>query len=332
MDMPSASLAPWGWHALTTTWQWSPGWTTAVVVLAAAYAAGLARARRRGGRPVGPWRVAAFLGGLLVLETTVCSAVGVYAMAVFWVHMIEHLLLIMVVPALLVLGHPLTVLRAAAGPRRVDPVLRSWPVSVLVHPLVGFGLYAGVIVGTHLTGFMDQMAMSPTLMHLEQVLYLVSGLVFLLPLVGDEPVRWRLPYLGRLLLVLLGMVPDTVVGIVLMQTSRNPFPMMTSMRPDWAPPALKDVEIAGALMWVAGDGLMMLLALGVVAAMLSRGGRSNVLGTRLEAIRRGALAEQISRGNAEDGRGLAASEADLDEDDAALDAYNRMLSRLHGDR
>ena len=128
-------------------------------------------------------------------------------------------------------------------------VLRSRPVGVLTHPLTGLAVYAATIVGTHLTGFMDQMAHHPSLMVGEQVLYLAAGFLFLLPLVGEEPLRADLSYGSRMILLVAGMIPDTIVGIVLLQTDANPFPMFASMRPSWAPDALHDVQTAGGLMW-----------------------------------------------------------------------------------
>ena len=343
MDMAS-NLPPLDWHALSTTWQFQPGWTLAAIALLAAYLLGLARCRSAGVRPVAPWRVASYVGGVVVLVATVSSAFDVYAMAAFWVHMIEHLLLIMVVPALLVIGHPLSVVRGVAVTRgtedRFDRVVRSGPVAVLTHPLVGLGFYSAVIVGTHLTSFMDAMVEHPWLMPAEQVLYVVSGYLFLLTIVGNEPIRWQVPHLGRLMLVLVGMTPDTVVGIVLMQTESNPFPVMTAGRPGWARAPLDDLELAGGIMWAGGDGLMMLMGIGIVAAMMLPGGRVNVLGGWLEGVRSQTMAAHVAQVDASgddalDGpdreRSFAAG-ADVDDDDEVLDAYNRMLGRLGGQR
>jgi putative membrane protein len=72
----------------------------------------------------------------------------------FWIHMIQHVLLCMVVPPLLILGRPLGLLRTAgpAQPRRAaEPALRSRTVSALTFPAAGLAVYAAVITGTHLT-------------------------------------------------------------------------------------------------------------------------------------------------------------------------------------
>ncbi len=327
--MGHSPLMPWGWHAAVSTWVWHPVWIAVVVALAAGYAFGLIWCRRAGrSRPVGPGRIVAFFTGLALLAYTVSSAFDAYSMALFWVHMIEHLLLIMAVPALLVLGHPLTVLRATLGPQRSDPVLMSWPVSVLLHPLVGLALYTAVLVGTHLTDFMDQMAMHPWLMAAERVLYVVSGYIFLVPLIGNEPIRWRLPQLARLLVILVAMSPDTVVGIVLMQ-SNNPFPVMLSMRPSWAPMPDQDVLAAGGIMWAGGDGLMMVIGLGTIGAILFARDHGALLGGWLEGSRRAVMAEQLrASGDPADTPDLDDG-VDVDEDQRVLDAYNRMLARLN---
>ncbi|MGZ4501782.1 MAG: cytochrome c oxidase assembly protein [Nocardioidaceae bacterium] len=312
-------------HVLATTWQLHPLWTLVVVVALAAYAVGFARARRHGAR-VSVVRAGFFGFGLALLLVTVSSAVDVYAMALFWMHMIEHLMLIMVVPTFLVLGHPLTVLRGAlTRPERFDATMRTPVARVLTHPAVGLAVYAGVIVGTHLTGFMDRMAEHSWLMGVEQVAYLVSGLLQLLPLAGNEPIGRRFPYLFRIAFLLFAMVPDTLVGIVLMQTATDPFPVMTAGHPAWAPGGVADAHVAGALMWAGGDGLMMFLAFGAVFALLMDTERKDVLGTWLEQVRGENLRAQVARGTGEPD---LEPDVDVDDDDAMLDAYNRMLGRL----
>lgn len=323
--MHDMALSALTWHTFATTWQAHGGWLVAGLLLLVGYVKAATVARRRA-HPLPAWRVVAFVSGVVLLEVTIASAVNAYAMDAFWMHMVLHLTLIMVVPALLVLGSPI---RAAvdalppAGRDRALAAVRSGPAAVLTHPLVGLAVYALVIVGTHLTHFMDAMATSPALMTGEQVLYVLAGAWLLLPLIGDEPIRWELPYLVRIGVLLVAMVPDTVVGIVLLQTGRSLFPTMMGMRPGWAPPPVDDQQTAGALMWAAGDGLMMVLALGVLVGLLaSRDSDRRSFGPWLESARRQALIEHVGTG----GESLA---ADVDPDgDEALAAYNRMLQRL----
>lgn len=329
MDAMGAGLRPYGQHALFSTWTFQPWWLLAGVVILGAYAVLVRRAAAHG-RAMPAWRIACFTAGIVLLEITLGSAIDAYAMAIFWMHMVEHLLLIMVVPALLVLGHPLTAVRdGLSEPRRArfEAFLTSRPVGFLTDPIVGIIVYGVVIIGTHLTGFMDQMAVHAPLMTLEQILYVVAGCWLLLPLIGHEPLRWDVPYVLRLALLLIAMVPDTVVGIVLMQTNSDPFPVMMGMHPAWSPAPVHDANIAGALMWAAGDGLMMFIAVGVVVAMIvDRNESRKGFGSWLEGARQQAFVHHVGK----DGQDEVAADIDPDGEDA-LAAYNRMLGRLSGD-
>jgi cytochrome c oxidase assembly factor CtaG len=325
MDM--GGLDPLTWSTFFGTWHLDSWWLVAAVVLAGGY---LTLHRMAGETStVRPWRVASWVGGLALMWVCVASAIGAYSMSVFWMHMVLHLLLIMVVPILLVLGHPITVILESFPEHRQPAVLRvirSWPVTVLSHQLFGTLLYAVVIIGTHLTGFMDQMAQHGWLMGAEQVLYVVTGYLFLLPLLGEEPTRPNPPYLLRLIILVIAMIPDTIVGIVLLQTSSIPFPVMMGMHPSWAPDHLTDVHTAGGLMWAGGDGGMMFIAMGLMISVItSSTRRTRMTGSWLEGVRRATLVEHVREAGAE-----APSEpAGLDPDsDEAYEAYNRMLAEL----
>lgn len=327
-DLPALS-----WRSLLSTWQPNTIWTIVLVLLLVGYPVAWVRARNRSVRVPG-WRLGSFVLGVLVLAVSIESGVSAYSHVLFWVHMIQHLLLIMVVPALLAVGRPLTVVRGMAseqGRARWDRAVQGRGISVLTHPLVGFGVYAVTLVITHLSSFPDLMLTSMAVHEFEQVLYVVAGLWFLLPLLASEPIRWQLTPLQRIFLLLVGMAPDTVVGIVLLQSEINPYPALAGRHPGWGPSPLADVHIAGGVMWVAGDGLMMVFAVCLILGYVTHGTAANATaGTWLENIRRSSLAEsvQASGGSVE---GLGA-DADIDEDEASWQAYNSMLSRLSGGR
>jgi putative copper resistance protein D len=229
---------------------------------------------------------------------------------------------------LLVLGAPLTLLVQVTRGRtqgRVRGVLLSTPAGVVTHPLIGTFIYAVVIVATHLTSFMNQMMLHPWLHQAEHVMYLVGGYVFLLPLLGDEPIRWRPPYLMRLFVLFLAMAPETVVGIVLLQADHELFPAYAMVPRDWGPTPLHDLNRGGAIMWAFGDGLMMLFIVGVMLVYLARSSTNATAGGWLESVRRNTLAANLQASGDREGLG----DSDLDSGDDALAAYNRMLARLN---
>lgn len=317
-------IAPLGWGTAATSWTVMP---IADVLTALAVIGYLWRAYRVLPRHGVRWSAAAtssFLAAAIVLLLTLQSFVEVYGEATFSVHMIQHLLLIMVVPTLTVLGRPLGLLKACddRSARMTEAALASRVGRLLTFPGIGLAIYGIVVVGTHLTPFQQIMlADVPWLHAVEVVSYLVGGYVFFLPLIGHEPLRQQWSYPLRTFLLLLGMIVDTVVGVMLMMHSQSPFPAYGAFHV-WTPEQLlSDVRTGGAIMWVIGDALMLAVTVSVLRAWTSDTARQNDTGKWLETARRSALA-------ANTGDERLADAEDVD-DEEALAAYNRMLAKLH---
>jgi putative copper resistance protein D len=331
--MDGGMVAPLTWHTAVTTWRlaWVPD--LLVAIAAAIYLAGVVRARRRGGWP---WpRTVSFLAGLAVIVVGLNSSIEVYSDDLFWIHMILHLMLIMVVPLLAIGGRPLTLYRAAGAPplagrlpARADAGVR-WLAGAVTFPLVALALYTAVLVGTHLTNFMQLMLTHMWLDHVEHVMYLGAGFLYFVTLVGSEPVRWRVSYPVRLFLLFLGMGVDTLVGLILIQTPSEPWPAYAAVHRTWGPGLVEDIHWGGAVMWIGGDGLMVAVILAVMFVWLaSPAGAGAGPGSWLEGVRRAALAGHSPTGGSPVSSAPIPESADVDEDSAALDAYNTMLARL----
>lgn len=77
-----------------------------------------------------------------------------------------------------------------------------------------------MVIGTHLTPLMNLVLENTAVHQAEHAFYLVTGYLYFLPVIGTEPIRWRLPVSGRFLL-LVTMPVDTLVGVVLMLASHR---------------------------------------------------------------------------------------------------------------
>jgi len=309
------------WNSLVSTWQLRPVLLAVTLAAALGYGVLVVRVERRGHR----WprrHIAAWMTALLVVVEATQGGIAVYGDVLFWVHMVGHLLLIMVAPIFLVLGAPLSLLVAACGDEtrtRLERQLSSGPIALLTHPAVGLVVYTVTIVGTHLTGFMNSMMLHPWLEGAEQLAYLAAGTLFFLPLLGSEPLRWRVEPAQRMFVLLLSMPVDTFTGVILSQTTHYPWPAMAAMRQPWALTPLDDLHGGGAVMWIGGDGIMAI----VFAAMFiswARGDRAANLGQWLEIARLRALQAHA---------GSALPAATVVDSDAHLDAYNAYLERLN---
>lgn len=320
-------------RTLFTVWEFSPLVTALVVVAAVAYLFGMWRVRRD--HPSRPWplpRAASFFIGLAVIIVAIQSSIGAYDDVLFSMHMWQHLLLLMVVPPLLLSGQPVTLLlHASRNPLHswVKRLVRSRVVSVATYPALGIALYAAVVVGTHLTSFMNLSLTHPFLHEAEHVLYLVAGYLYFLPLVGKEPIRWRLSYPAQLFFFALVMPVDTFTGVVFLQTNHEMFPAYAGRR-DWGPTLIADLHNGGAVMWIAGDGIMFLLIVLLFAGMVRN--RADVdAGRWLEGVRARRFAGLAASGSAGEAIVDVVDVAtDTDRDDRQLDAYNEYLQRLNG--
>ncbi len=336
--MGSQALPPVSGLEIVTQWQFAPVVTVLVVVAAGLYLWGVLRVRRRHpARPWPLWRTALFLGGLAVVVIATQSGIGSYDDILFWDHMVQHLLLLMVAPPLLVVGQPVTLLlHASRNPLHTwtKRLLRSHVVTWITWPPLGVALYVGVIVGTHLTSFMNLVLANEGVHNGEHVLYLLAGYLYFLPLVGREPIRWKISYPSRIFLLFIAMPVDAFTGLVLGSESGNPFPNLAVGRPGWAPSPISDVHIGGAVMWVGGAGLMFGIMMTVFFAW-SRETRSDGGLGWLEAARRANFAAVVTEHretSASRGAPRQAAESSTDEnvdDDEHLAAYNAYLARLN---
>lgn len=317
------SLPPLLSSALFTKWQLDP---IALVVLSAMglwYVGAVVSARRLGTS----WSIrhtACFLGGLAVCGLATNSSIAVYDMALFSAHMIGHLMLVMAAPILLCAGQPLTLLLAASSDAwrsRLSRALHSPPVTLFFCPPVALATYAAAIVGTHLTGLMDQVMLRPWAGQLEHVVYVVVGCqFFMLITAGDPPIRWHLTTPTRWLLLVLSMAVDTFTGVVLLFNTQ---PIAMTSVPGLSVNGLSDTETGGAIMWVGGDGLMALVMIFLVRVWL----RSPQLRDR----DRGGFMEQARRSTFTTHTGANAPESDaedFDDDDDKLRSYNDWLARI----
>jgi len=255
--------------AMLTAWQFEPFAAVPVALLAACY---LTAARRCGHPPEAarphqhhrPWpavRTLAFLGGLGAVTVATQGWPGVHDEESLAAHMVQHLLLIMVAPPLLIAGQPVTLLLHTVGNpwhTRVKRVIRSRPVTALTWPPAGVALYSAAVLGTHLTGLIFAHG---ALHDAEHGAYLLAGYLYFLPVIASEPVRWRLSVFGRYLLLLVAMPADLVTGAVLM------------LHGPLGPYGAADVRDAGLVMVGGADLIMTGLAVALAAVLMTERAR-----------------------------------------------------------
>jgi cytochrome c oxidase assembly factor CtaG len=248
---------------LVSHWQLEPSVLVPLAAAAGLYVIGAARFPGRW-----PWRrTTSFLAGLGCLLVALQSGIDAYDDRLLSVHMVQHMLILLLAPLLLLGGRPLVLALAALPPRR-----RAAPARLLARtrwattPAGALTGFAAVVVLTHLPAFYDAAVRHAWIHYAEHGLYLLAGLLMWSPLVdGDPAPRHRLSGLGRLGYLIVTMVPMALVGAYLNRHA-------TLVYPAYGPPAralgisaVDDQAQAGAIMWVVGDVIM--IAIGLWAAL-----------------------------------------------------------------
>src|SRR5437763_1577307 len=163
--------------------------------------------RARGNRALREraWRAQAFYAGLGALALAIAPPLDGLADKLFWAHMVQHALLQMVAPPLIVLGAPwLTVWRplSLGGRRRVGRwLVRSrlrFVGRALAVPAVAWLLFLGTIWVSHLPAVFDFAARHPLLHESEHLVFLALGLLFWSRILDSPPFHARLTHVRRL--------------------------------------------------------------------------------------------------------------------------------------
>ena len=248
---------------LVSHWALSPSVDVPMACVAGLYLLG---ARRAAGR--WPWRRSvSFLAGLACLLAALQSGIDAYDDRLLSVHMVQHMLILLLAPLLLLGGRPVVLGLAALPPAR-----RSGPARLLARtrpfttPAAGLAVFAGVVVLTHLPGFYDAALRHDWIHYAEHLLYMLAGLVMWSPLVDADPSpRHRLSGLGRLVYLILAMLPMALVGAYLNRHASLVYPAYGPPAGALGISALDDQAQAGAIMWVLGNSIM--VAVGLWAAL-----------------------------------------------------------------
>jgi putative copper resistance protein D len=263
----AAGPPPPSFPGVLLSWHFDPFVVAGLLAVGLLYAAGLRRlaAADRAWPARRSW---CFFGGLGVIALALLSPLATYDVAVFSVHVGQHMVLTMFAPPLLALGAPITLaLLATSTPvrKRIVRVVHSAPLRVLSHPLLAWLVFTGSLYALYyspLFGLSLRNSFVHALVHLH---FLLAGLLFWWPIVGVDPTRWRLHPAARLGYLFLMLPFHAFLGVAIMSSEALLDPVMLQLAPTWLH-VLADQRAGGGVLWGAGDLISVAAALGIMTA------------------------------------------------------------------
>lgn len=262
-------------------WTVHPSTVIGLGVLAALYvwAAWRSEMRLRLYQPI------CFFSGLFVIFASLNGPIhDLSDYYLFSAHMVQHLLITLLVPPLLLLGLPGWMLR---------PLLRNERVAkfagFMTRPMTCFVIFNVVIAVWHLPP-MYNATLSEHGVHIgEHLMFMTAAILMWWPFLSPLPELPRLSYPGQMLYCFLMIIPMSIVAVYITMAESILYPAYSSAPRIWGLSPLEDQQLGGLIMWIPG-AVVFYIILTVVFFRWVGSGRDDTAGAQVKdnSIRAGA--------------------------------------------
>jgi len=238
-------------------------------ILGALYFWGITSARRRWslGPPARPAQVASFVAALAVLVVSLNGPIhDLSDYYLFLIHMLQHLLLTLLFPPLLIFGTPGWLLKPLLRPEWVRRTGRF-----LTHPVVAGGLFTFAVAAWHTTPLYDLMMRSHDVHIATHLLFIVTGVIMWWPVMSQVEEVPPLPLGARMLYLFLVSIPMQAVAAIITFADEPLYTWYVAAARTWGLSPLDDQKLGGLLMWVPGN----LWMFGAIAILFFRWARES---------------------------------------------------------
>jgi putative membrane protein len=248
----------------TTPYEWSWSLHPSVIIgtglLGALYFYGIGPYARRHGLPrAAPGQIASFCAALAVLLVALNGPVhDLSDYYLFSVHMVQHLVLTLLFPPLLLAGTPSWLLRQLLKRPALLGTARA-----LTRPLVAAALFSASIALWHVGVFYDVMMRSHEVHIATHLLFMATATLMWWPVMGPAAELPRLPSGPAMLYLFLVGIPMQIVAALITFADQVLYPWYVAAPRTWGLSPLDDQQLGGLLMWVPGN-LWLFGAIGVL--------------------------------------------------------------------
>lgn len=279
-------------RAVLLSWEWRAEVVLPLTLLGVLYVLGWRRLRQRTRaahatyRLANGWRLAAYLGGLVVILLALLSPIDVLGGQLFFMHMIQHLLLVMIAPPLLMLANPLPFIlwglparsRRTAGGWLSGVLHRESPFRRFLRSATGPGivwlLYVIFLLGWHDPNMYNAALRSEFVHDLEHLTFFLPAMLYWWHIIGAGPrIHKQFGRLARMGYVIAAIPPTMFTGIAIAFANQPIYDYYLGVPRPWNLDVLSDQRISGVIMWIPGS-MMYIVAVLILAARWLRGEES----------------------------------------------------------
>ena len=254
-------------------WNWNPLPTLLLLMVAYLYLNGLNNWRRPS-HPISRWQRASFFAGLFVIFIALQSPVANLAEHLLSFHQLQHFLLRMLGPLLVLLGAPLTPMLRGLPPWAlqgfVKPTVR-YPLAraiyeKLTNPVITSVIFMGTLYLWQVPGAFNLALRNEFVHAIMHMTMMSSGFIFYWAVIDPAPRRSRVHYGVRVLYLGLIVIPNTLLGAVITFSRGIIYTEYENVYQPFDISLLTDQQLGGLLLWVPGD-MMSILVAGIVMIM-----------------------------------------------------------------
>lgn len=191
----------------------------------------------------------AFAGGLIVMFLSLNGPLhDLSDYYLFSAHMVQHLLLTLVIPPLLILGTPGWMLRPALRYPWVEALAKR-----ITRPRTTFVIFNLVLAAWHVPPLYNLSMADHNIHIVEHLMFLVSATLMWWPVTSPMPELPRLAYPGQMLYLFLMTIPMSIVAFCITLADHLLYPAYGSAPRIWGIGPMKDQALGGLIMWVPGS-------------------------------------------------------------------------------
>lgn len=225
-------------------WRLDPSILIGLLSLAGIYTATVIVPRRASAA-----QLASFWAGLLTLFVALESPLDTLGDGyLLGMHMIQHLLLVLVVPPLLIYGLP---------GEALGPFFTIGPIGAVARFLtrgpIAFAIYNVVFALWHLPALFDLTLRNDGVHIVEHLLFIATGVLAWWPILSPVREVPRLSYPFQMLYLFLQTLPCGFVGALITLSGDVLYTPYAAAPRIWGISALSDQQIGGLAMWIGGS-------------------------------------------------------------------------------